>query len=362
MPHFPAAHAVLTDAIHDHAFPGAAYGVLVRGRVPTVASAGSFTYEQSSPAVQPDTVFDIASISKVVAATATAMLLRARGQLDLDQPIWKRLPDFIAAEPADSLKGLVTPRMLLAHSSGLPAYERLYERCRTPETLMEAALGLPLEAAPETRAVYSDIGFIVLGRYLELLIGERLDIYCQREIFSPLKMHSTRFCPPESERAAVPPTRLDDPIRHRLIQGEVHDDNCWILGGVSGHAGLFSNVADMLRFAGCILADGKPLFSRETVALFTVRQAQPNGTSRALGWDTPSQPSSSGSYFSPHSAGHLGYTGTSLWVDFDRSLAVVLLTNRTFPGDGPQGISDKIQQVRPKFHDAIVRELKLNTG
>lgn len=357
MPDFPAAHAILLDAIRDHAFPGTAYGVLLRGRVLAISSAGNFTYDQSSPAVRPDTVFDIASVSKVMATTAAAMLLWERGQLDLDEPISKRLPEFVSGEPEDSPKRAITPRMLLAHSSGLPAYERFYERFHTPKALLQAALRVPLEAAPETRAVYSDIGFIVLGHYLERLTGERLDAYCQHEIFSPLEMQSTRFCPPEDERTAIPPTRLHDPLRSGIVQGEVHDDNCWVLGGVGGHAGVFSNVEDVLGFAGCMLAGGKPLFARETVAYFTARQERPAGTSRALGWDMPSQPSSSGKYFSSHSVGHLGYTGTSLWIDFERELAVVLLTNRTFPGDGLEGVSTKIQQVRPAFHDALLKDL-----
>jgi serine-type D-Ala-D-Ala carboxypeptidase len=361
MPDFPAAHSVLLEAICDRAFPGAAYGVLLRGRVLTIAAAGRFTYDFSSPEVQPYTVFDMASVSKVMATTAAAMLLWERGQLDLDEAISKRLPEFVAGEPADSPKRAITPRMLLAHSSGLPAYLRLYELCRTPQALMEAALHVPLEAVPDTRAVYSDIGFIVLGHYLELLTGERLDTFCQREIFAPLEMGSTGFCPLESQRTAIPPTRLHDPLRNRMVQGEVHDNNCWVLGGVSGHAGIFSNVADTLRFAGCVLGGGAPLFRPQTIALFTARQQMPAGTSRALGWDTPSRRSSSGSYFSQHSAGHLGYTGTSLWIDFERCLAVALLTNRTFPGDGAQGISDKIQQVRPRFHDAILRELRLDS-
>lgn len=339
----------------DLAFPGAAYGVL-RGDEPSVIqAAGRFTYEPDAPAVRRETIFDMASVSKVMATTAMAMLLWERGQLDLDRPAGDTIPEFVWKETAQSLKRSVTPRMLLAHSSGLPAYERLYERHSTRETLLAACLQIPLEAAPETHAVYSDIGFIVLGHLLETIAGESLDAFCHRGVFEPLGMTSTRYRPPSETRASIPPTGID--TRRGLLQGEVHDDNCRIMGGVSGHAGLFSNVADTLRFAQCILRGGTPIFKAATVALFTALQSTPANTTRALGWDTPSLPSSSGHCFSPHSVGHLGYTGTSLWIDMEKDLSIVLLTNRTYPGNGQGGISSGIQRVRPLFHDAVMQEL-----
>ena len=356
-PRFPAAHRVLLEAIRGYAFPGAAYGVWMRGSVWTIDAVGRFTHESSASLVLPDTIFDMASVSKVMATTAMAMLLWQRGQLDLDEPVCDRLPEFARQEAADSRKRAITPRMLLAHSSGLPAYARLFEYCATAQTLLDACLHMPLEVSPGTLAVYSDIGFIVLGHLLETLAGERLDTFCQREVFAPLGMFATIYCPPQEMRPSIPPTGIDDVFRHRLIQGEVHDDNCWALGGISGHAGVFSNVADTLSFAGCILRGGGPLFQAETISLFTARQPEPAYTSRALGWDTPTTPSSSGKFFSAGSVGHLGYTGTSLWMDLEKELAIVLLTNRTFPGNGSQGISKKIQQVRPLFHDALMREL-----
>ncbi len=359
-PRFPAADAVLQQAMRDHAFPGAAYGIWLRGEM-IAASAGRFIYESDAPRVEPETVYDLASVSKVVATAAIAMLLWERGQLDLEQPIADWLPEFSrvadAASHADRQR--VTVRMLLAHSSGLPAYARLYETCITAEALLDACLRIPLEAPPGTRAAYSDIGFILLGHLLERITGETLDAFCQREIFASLGMEHTAFCPPAAWKHAIPPTQIDETLRHRLIQGEVQDENCWRVGGVSGHAGVFSNVPDLLHFAACILQGGMPIFRPETVQLFTTRDATVAGSSRALGLDTPSQPSSSGQYFSPYSAGHLGYTGTSLWLDFDKQLAVVLLTNRTYPGNGLDGISKTIQQVRPHFHDALLQELGL---
>ncbi|MHB8302969.1 MAG: serine hydrolase domain-containing protein [Acidobacteriaceae bacterium] len=354
---FPAAHRVLQDAICDRAFPCAAYGVHLRGES-FVNAVGRFTYDLGSRAVQPTTIFDLASVSKVMATTAMAMLLWQRGQLDLDCPVGEMLPQFVRKEGAASLKRCVTTRMLLAHSSGLPAYERLYERCPTQQALMDACLHMPLESAPDTVAVYSDIAFIVLGHLLETLAEDSLDSYCRREIFMPLGMASTLFRPPPEMRPAIPPTALDNAFRHRRLQGEVHDDNCYVLGGISGHAGIFSNVVDMLLFARCLLQGGAPVFTRDAIVRFTQRQPIPSGTPRALGWDTPSAPSSSGDFLSARSVGHLGYTGTSLWIDMERELAVVLLTNRTFPGSGIEGISQKIQQVRPIFHNALLRDLK----
>lgn len=357
-PRFPAADRVLQQAVSERAFPGAAYGVQ-SGEQTFIATAGGFTYGPGAPVVQPHTVFDMASVSKVMATTAMAMLLWQRDLLDLDRPVGDALPEFVRTEPPNSAKRLVSPRMLLAHSSGLPAYERLYERCPTRQSLLDACLQMPLEAAPDTRAAYSDIGFIVLGHLLETIAGESLNAFCQREIFSPLGMASTLYCPLEEMRSSIPPTGIDVGLRRGFVQGEVHDDNCWRLGGISGHAGLFSNVADTLCFARCILRGGAPVFTPRTIALFTARQIVPAQTSRALGWDTPSAHSSSGHCFSAHSVGHLGYTGTSVWIDMEKDVAIVLLTNRTFPGNGPEGISQSIQRVRPLFHNAVMQELSL---
>ena len=178
--------------------------------------------------------------------------------------------------------------------------------------------------------------------------------FFSREIASPLGLETARFCPPEDWRPHIPPTEEDRVYRRRVIQGEVQDENCHAFGGVAGHAGLFAHALDVLRFAACILhegktAHGKQLFQPETLKLFATRQTEPPGTTRALGWDTPSEQSSSGRHFSTNSIGHLGYAGTSLWIDPERKLAVVLLTNRTWPDRSNKAI----QEVRPAFHDAV---------
>jgi CubicO group peptidase (beta-lactamase class C family) len=292
--------------------------------------------------------------------------------------------------------------MLLAHSSGLPAYEKLFLKAPSRGELLAAACGMPLDADPATRAAYSDIGFIILGAALERLAEEPLDAFCQREIFGPLGMANTTFNPPAELRSEIPPTAdersecgADTPVRalpksvtepgisqpasrstfrNRIIQGEVQDENAYVLGGVAAHAGLFSTAEDVARFAHAMLQCGAdtparalpdsepqpnvrpmlaPILRAETVSHFTRRDPTP-GSSRALGWDTPSPPSQSGQYFGPNSYGHLGYTGTSLWIDPDRQLSITLLTNRTWPDCS----NPAIKQVRPRFHDAVIKSLE----
>lgn len=355
---FAQARAVLEQAIAERAFPGAAYGVLYQGKVIALDAMGRFTYDSALPEVRPETVFDLASVTKVFATTSAAMLLYDRGILDLETPLGEILPAFVIGRDPGSGKERVTLRMLLAHSSGLPAYARLFEQHTSANALLRACLQMPLEVPPGTRAEYSDIGFILLGKALEVLAGDYLARYCEREIFAPLGVRNTFFCPPIQMRFQIPPTVNDTEFRKRVIQGEVHDEHAYVLGGCAGHAGLFSNAFDVLAFAACILsegrtADGHTLFQPETVRLFATREKEPVGTSRALGWDTPTRPSSSGSYFSASSIGHLGYVGTSLWIDPERRLAVVLLTNRTWPDRSNKAI----QQVRPAFHDAVIAAL-----
>jgi len=357
-PAFAPARAVLEQAIGNRAFPGAAFGVLHRGRIVALDAVGRFTYKPDAPLVRPQTVFDLASVSKVVATAAAAMRLHDRGLLDLNLRLGDILPAFVIGMQPGNGKQHVTLRMLLAHSSGLPGYVKFFETCSTPGALLRAALRLPLEAQPDVRTEYSDPGYILLGKAIEVLAGEPLDTFCAREVFTPLGLASTRFRPPADQRSAIPPTEDDTWFRHRLIQGEVQDENACVLQGIAGHAGVFSSVPDLLRFAQCILdrgrtASGEQLFNPATLDLFTTAQSTPDKRTRALGWDVPTPPSSSGRHFGPRSVGHLGYAGTSLWIDPDRSLAVALLTNRTWPDRS----TDAIRQVRPAFHDAIVESL-----
>jgi serine-type D-Ala-D-Ala carboxypeptidase len=384
---FASAFSILHEAIQERIFPAASIAIAQAGKLVALKTFGKFTYEEGAPLL-PDfrrsgdfdvdvtTLFDLASLTKPIATTMMAMILYERGLLELEAPIAGTVPGFITDDPR---RRDVTFRMLLAHSSGLPAYEKLYLKFHTREALLKAAFTLQLTADPGTRTEYSDIGFIILGVALERIAEESLDAFCQREIFGPLGMSRTTFNPPKELRSKIPPTADErsecgagtparelaeahtqpsaskhSSFRNRIIQGEVQDENAWVLGAVAGHAGLFSTAEDVARFAQCMLEGGAPILRPETVTLFTLRESAPAGTFRALGWDTPSQPSQSGKYFGPHSYGHLGYTGTSLWIDPERQLAITLLTNRTWPACSNQAI----KQVRPKFHDAIIEALQ----
>jgi CubicO group peptidase (beta-lactamase class C family) len=367
---FGQAFAILDKGIAEHAFPAASVAVTHHGKLIALKAAGRLTYELSSPDATVATIFDLASVSKVVATTSVAMILYERGILDLDAPVLAIVPEFVRTGLRDTdLLGKdplgrdlrrkeVTVRMLLAHSSGLPAYEKLFQQASKKEELLSRAFATALITEPGTRAEYSDIGFIILGALLERIADESLDGFCQREVFGALGMAHTTFNPPLAWRTSIPPTSLHEGLRDRTIQGEVQDENAYMMAGIAGHAGVFSSASDLAIFADAMLNGGSPLVRGETLKVFTRRESSPSGTSRALGWDTPSDPSQSGKYFSANSFGHLGYTGTSLWIDPERQLSIALLTNRTWPDCGNQGI----KQVRPEFHNAIVEALELEAN
>jgi CubicO group peptidase (beta-lactamase class C family) len=348
---FRSAFGILEKAIAARAFPACSLAVTSCGELIALKALGRFTYDPGSPQVTTASLFDLASLTKVIATTAAAMILYERGLLDLEAPVTAIVPEFADDDPH---RREITLRMLLAHSSGLPAYEKLFLHAKNREALLQAAFATPLAAAPGAHAEYSDIGFIILGIALERLADESLDAFCQREIFGPLGMTHTTFNPAIALKDSIPPTADDRTFRHRIIQGEVQDENASVLGGIAGHAGLFSTAEDPAIFAHAMLNGGHPILRPSTVELFSRRESAPEGTSRALGWDTPSAPSQSGKYFSSRSFGHLGYTGTSLWIDPDRQLSITLLTNRTWPDCQNQAI----KQVRPAFYDAVMKALE----
>jgi serine-type D-Ala-D-Ala carboxypeptidase len=356
---FPVAFQVMWEAIEEHVFPCASIAVTQAGRLVASRAFGHFVYDESVELLGErgwnllaarETLFDLASVTKAVATTTMAAILYERGLLALDAQISGTVPEILGD---DRRRAQITFRMLLAHSSGLPAYEKLYLRATTREELLGAAFGTPLTAEPGARAEYSDIGFIILGTALERIAGETIDRFCQREIFVPLAMRNTTFNPPLEMRPLIPPTSYDRTLRNRIIQGEVQDENAFVLGGVAGHAGLFSTAEDLARFAHAMLMGGKPILRVDTVEVFTRLQPSPLGTSRALGWDTPSAPSQSGRHFGPTAFGHLGYSGTSLWIDRERRVSITMLTNRTWPDCSHHAI----KQVRPRFHDAVMEAL-----
>jgi CubicO group peptidase (beta-lactamase class C family) len=348
---FARAFALLDGAIARKAFPGAALAVTHGGQLLALRAFGRFTYDAASPEVLRETAWDLASLTKPIAAASMAMLLHERRCYSLDSAVVTFLQEFASA--ADPRREQVTVRMLLEHSSGLPAHRKLYLEATGREAMVAAAMRVPLDSAPGARYEYSDIGFILLGELLERLAGERIDVFCQREVFAPLKLnfYFSPYCP---DLKKIPPTGTDTEYRHRIIQGEVGDENASAMGGIAAHAGLFGDALSVARYAECFLRGGSPIFQAETVQLFTTRATRPAGSSRTPGWDTPSTPSQSGTRFSPRSFGHLGYTGTSLWCDPERGLSVTLLSNRTWP----DATNQAIKEVRPLVHDAIVEAIE----
>ncbi|SHK92237.1 glycoside hydrolase family 3 N-terminal domain-containing protein [Rhodothermus profundi] len=324
--------SLLQAAIAERAFPGAAVAI---GRGPAIVwlkGYGHFTYT-SDQRVTPESVFDLASLTKVVVTTTAAMQLYEAGQLDLDAPVARYLPAF-----GQNGKERVTIRQLLSHTAGLaPFYPFHRMGITSPEAVQQAILSDSLIYEPGTQARYSDLGMIVLGWVIERITGQSLDQYAETHIFRPLGMRHTGFRPVGRPDTTIVPTELDTLFRHRLIQGEVHDETAWILGGVAGHAGLFSTAADLARFAYMLVNEGRingrAFLKPETIRLFTTPVDPERAGTRALGWDTrsPEGYSSAGQFFGPRSFGHTGFTGTSIWIDPDQQLFVILLTNRVYP-------------------------------
>jgi len=335
------------------AFPGAVVAVGHRGRLVHLAATGRLSLEAGSPPVATDTIYDLASLTKVIATTTMAMILADEGRLDLDAKVQSFLPAFRGAN-----KEKVTLRHLLTHSSGIDWWAPLYKEVKGKRAFLERIQAMDLVYEPGTQSKYSDLGAILLGEILERAAGQSLEEYTRERLFSPLGMKDTLYRPGADRVARIAPTE-QDPWRGRMVRGEVHDENAFALGGVSAHAGLFGTAPDLARFAQMLLNGGvfehRRIVSRETVETFTRRATVPD-SSRALGWDTKSaEGSSAGTLLSPSSFGHTGFTGTSLWIDPERQLFVILLTNRVHPTRE----NNLIREARPAVADAVVRALGL---
>lgn len=411
------AYALLDRALEDGACPGGVLAVGWDNRL-AVHPFGMLTRGAKAQRVAAETIYDVASLTKAIVTTTAAMMLFEQGQLDLDAPVLRYLPEFAAAGTGDPDAGWrprVTVRMLLLHDSGLPAHREFFKdvrgmkpgakaqeksttiteglkphastdrlrrefpqteawthkhpfnAARSPElrfsndTILARVLAQPLEREPGTWIEYSDLGFILLGDIIERLTGESIDEFARKHIFAPLGMNSSMFNPPANLRARIAPTRNDTAYRKRLLRGEVDDENAWAMGGVAGHSGLFSTAGDIAIFAQMMLNGGvyahRRLLARSTIERFTARQ-EIGDSAYALGWDVPTEPSSSGVHFSQASYGHLGWTGTSLWIDPERKAFVILLTNRVHLTLA----NEKIKRVRPALHDAVFEALGLATG
>lgn len=338
---------VIDRAVSDSAFPGAIAVVGTRDGTTVSYAAGRIDWPAHAPRPDVTTLWDLASLTKVVGMTTAMMQLVEQDRVDLDAPVSRYLPEFTGEG-----KERVTVRHLLTHSSGLPSWRPLYKEALTPDTALAIVYATPLDTVPGARMVYSDLGAILAGKIVERVSGEPLDVYLTRHVTGPLGMTSTMYRPDTSLRARVAPTEFD-PWRQRHIRGEVHDENAFMLGGVSGHAGLFSTAADLTRFARMMLnggtLDGVRVLRPQTIAQFTAVQ-DPSLSHRALGWETPSGRNSAGHRMSARAFGHTGFTGTSLWMDPERGAFVVLLSNRV----NPSRQNARIGQVRVALADAVM--------
>ncbi len=355
------AYGVIEKAIADKAFPGATLAVGYRGKV-VLHPFGKLNYDAKAAGTTANTMYDIASLTKVV-ATTTLVAKLAEGDfavpLDLDAKIERYLPEW-ASGPNTEWRHRVTVRHLLTHTSGLPPFKEYWRTSNNKQDTLTKIFAESLDYEPGTKEVYSDLGIILMAEIIERLTGRTLDDLARSTIFSPLGMQDTMYRPPKKLWPQIAPTEIDNNLRHRLVKGEVHDENAFAIGGVSGHAGLFSAAPDLAAFCQMLLNGGvyahQRILRRATIAQFTTPQQLSGGT-RTLGWAVPTEGGSSGHYFSAHSFGHTGFTGTSIWIDPDRQLFVVLLTNRVHPTRE----NTKIQQVRPALHDAVLQALGFAT-
>jgi CubicO group peptidase (beta-lactamase class C family) len=359
-----AVDAIVREAVSARAFPG---GVLAVGRDGSLAhlrAFGRLSYDPGAAEVDTGTIYDLASLTKVVVTTTLSMILVDEGKLDLDARVHAFFPAF--SGPA---KEQVTVRHLLTHSGGLLWWAPLYKEVQGQKAYIERIVALDLAYEPGTKTVYSDLGIVLLGAILERVGGGAFGDLARRRVLDPLEMKDSLYRPPAALLDRIAPTE-NDPWRGRVVRGEVHDENAVALGGVAPHAGLFGTAPDLAHLAQMLLDGGsflgRRLVSRATVELFTGRTGIP-GSSRALGWDTPTdgtgrrssvggEPgySSAGSLFSGRSFGHTGFTGTSMWMDPERGLYVILLTNRVHPTRE----NNQIREVRSRVADGVVRALE----
>jgi CubicO group peptidase (beta-lactamase class C family) len=339
--------AVLRRALDERAFPAAVVEVGTASETVWREAFGRLTFDADAPVTREDTIFDLASLTKVLATTPMMMQQVERGPLGLDDRVGQYLAAWRGADRDD-----VTIRDLLAHCGGLTAYLPFFRDHSGRAEFERAICSLPLEYPPRTRSIYSDLGFILLAFILEDVGVAPLDDRFATLLDQMGIVERLQFNPPPQWRRDTAPTE-QDPWRGRLLSAEVHDENAWALGGAAGHAGLFGTSAAVGAYARHLLQilDGRTgAFSRPTLTAFIARRTDIPGSSRALGWDTMLPTSSCGTRMSPRAFGHTGFTGTSLWIDPDRGIYIVMLTNRVHPSRA----NERIKHVRPAVHDAIL--------
>jgi CubicO group peptidase (beta-lactamase class C family) len=336
---------VLDRAQRDSAFPGAIAVVGRKSGIIAQYGVGHLDWAPGNPVPDEHTMWDMASLTKVVGLTSALMQLVADGKIDLDAPVQRYLPAWTGRN-----KERVLIRHLSTHTSGLPADKSYDLITHDPDSVAKLMFATPLDTAPGARMVYSDIGAYMLGRVVEQVTGQSLDLYLHDHVFEPTGMHDSMFRPPVALYPRIAPTEYDSIQRHRLIRGMVHDERAYYLGGVSAHAGLFSSAHDVARFVRMMMnggvIDGTRVLPAATITQFTKRQVE----DRALGWQKPSGTNSAGHHMPEEAFGHTGFTGTSIWVDPKDDVFVVLLTNRVDPTRN----NNKIGRVRVQLADAVM--------
>jgi CubicO group peptidase (beta-lactamase class C family) len=339
--------SIAVVAMREGAAPGLVIAVGRYGRLVHLKGYGAIDYAPGAPSVDPTTLYDLASLTKVIATTTAAMILEEEGKLDLSRPVRSYVPELDAPDKAG-----ITVRQILTHRGGFEAFAPLHRQYRGRAEYLAQINARPLTSVPGTKMVYSDWDFILMQAVIERITGTTLDAFVTSRVFTPLKMTSARFTPDTADAALlrhVAVTSLD--TLRGLLHGVVHDPNAWAMGGIAGHAGLFASARDIAVFAQMMLNggryDGAKILGQTTIARWTA--VQDPGSSRALGWDTPTAVSSAGRYFSPRSFGHTGYTGTSIWMDPERSLFVVILSNRV----NSRGEATRHTQLRRDVADAV---------
>jgi CubicO group peptidase (beta-lactamase class C family) len=340
--------------IREGLYPGAVVVIGRRDSILYTRGYGHYTWNPASRVPDPDsTIWDIASITKVVATASSAMRLVDRGRLDLDAPVRRYLPRF-----AGGLKNRVTVRMLLDHTSGLKSYVPIYRKAgRSRTRMIDLLYAQPLVRSPGDSAEYSDLNAMLLGLLIESVSGTRLDSFAQAEVFDPLGMTETRFRPPARLKRRIAPSGI---WRGNPVPGDVNDQNAAAFGGVAGHAGVFSTGMDLARFAQVWLREGQgsvgPWVSPATIRQFLIRG--PRSGTRLLGWDSPElqgeEPSIYGTLITHSAYGHTGFTGTELWIDPSHDLFLVFLTNRAFDPKTRDSVKG-LKLVRTELSDAAIR-------
>jgi serine-type D-Ala-D-Ala carboxypeptidase len=349
---FKPLEAFVEKGIHDTVFPGASLAVLYKGHVVFHKAFGRMTYDQKSSPAETTTMYDLASLTKALVTTSIAMQLVERDSLSLKAPVQSYLPDFQGHG-----KEKVTIEQLMRHTSGLRAHTFFAKNCKSPEELFRAIEADSLFSIPGTTTLYSDLNFMLLGRIIENITGQTLAANFHRRFAAPLGMNSTMFNPPPSLSWHIAPVEKDTLWPFNTERPLVNDQNAALLGGVAGHAGLFSTTSDLIGITTMLMhggsINGHTCFRATTLRKFLAR----NGYPRAVGWDLRSSDghSSAGNYFSSSSYGHLGYTGTSIWIDPEHELAVILLSNRVYP----TAKNIKIRTFRPLLHNSIAQCLGL---